>query len=310
MNRSQTAQRHRPLRFLLARLTDSITDRILAAGGNERNSSLRIYARYQAADSAGNIAAFLKKEYGVGGRGFTVDGAPFSLWFDETGIRIAGGKAARFAPSAVHFTWEQAEQRIRKLVERGAYLPADQVPWARGNEYKELSQNLWYMMQDTENGPKIKELMPVLSDLYAGPPYGFPDATKRILDTLQTPEGLKTITDEVRVFYSAYAADPELMRWKWYAPVRQLRTLEELAQPARVFATDPDFQSVKVSFITQDEVDAMISEYPGNTKYRLSVSSYFALHPDRKERQDSMKNRLDSAVRAILSEIFGVTARE
>lgn len=141
----------------------------------------------------------------------------------------------------MHFTWEQAEQRIRKLVERGTYLPADQVPWARGNEYKELSQNLWYMMQDTESGPKIKELMPVLSDLYAGPPYGFPDATKRILDTLQTPEGLKTITDEVRVFYSAYAADPELMRWKRYAPVRQLRTLEELAQPARVFATDPDF---------------------------------------------------------------------
>ena len=76
------------------------------------------------------------------------------------------------------------------------------------------------------------------------------------------------------------------MRWKRYAPVRQLRTLEELAQPARVFAADPDFQPVKVSFITQDEVDAMISEYPGNTKYRLSVSSYFALHPDRKERQD------------------------
>ena len=72
-----------------ARLTDSITDRILAAGGNEGNRSLRIYARYQAADSAGNIAAFLKKEYGVGGRGFTVDGAPFSLWFDETGICIA-----------------------------------------------------------------------------------------------------------------------------------------------------------------------------------------------------------------------------
>ena len=85
-------------------------------------------------------------------------------------------------------------------------------------------------MQDTESGPKIKELMPVLSDLYDGPPYGFPDATKRILDTLQTPEGLKTITDEVRVFYSAYAADPELMRWKRYAPVRQLWTLEELAQ--------------------------------------------------------------------------------
>ena len=42
----------------------------------------------------------------------------------------------------------------------------------------------------------------------------------------------------------------------------QLRTLEELAQPARVFAADPDFQPVKVSFITQDEVDAMISEYP------------------------------------------------
>ena len=54
-------------------------------------AALRIYARYQAADSAGNIAAFLKKEYGVGGRGFTVDGAPFSLWFDETGICIAAG---------------------------------------------------------------------------------------------------------------------------------------------------------------------------------------------------------------------------
>ena len=73
--------------------------------------------------------------------------------------------------------------------------------------------------------------------------------------------------------------------------MRQLRAMEELAQPARVFAADPDFQPVKVSFITQDEVDAMISEYPGNTKYRLSVSSYFALHPDRKERQDSMKDR-------------------
>ena len=82
--------------------------------------------------------------------------------------------------------------------------------------------------------------MPVLSDLYAGPPYGFPDATKRILDTLQTPEGLKTITDEVRVFYSAYAADPELMRWKWYAPVRSFgrwrnwRSLREYLRLTRI----------------------------------------------------------------------------
>ena len=89
-----------PSVFSVGMVPDYVVERILSAGTNEFAGALRIYARYQAADSAGNIAAFLKKEYGVGGRGFTVDGAPFSLWFDETGIRIAGGKAARFAPSA------------------------------------------------------------------------------------------------------------------------------------------------------------------------------------------------------------------
>ena len=274
-----------------ARLTDSVIDRILAAGGNEYNSSLRIYARYQATDSAGNIAAFLKKEYGIGGRGFMVDGAPFSLWFDETGIRIAAGKAARFEMSATHFTWEQAEQRIRKIVERGAYLTAEQIPWARGNAFKELSERLWYMVQDTEKNAETEVLLPKLFALYHEKPTLFPDATKRILDTLQTPEGLRTITDEVRTFYAAFAADPHLMRWVLYQPVRQLKTLEELAQPARQFPAGPAFQPVKVSFITQDEVDAMVSVYPGGTEYRLSTSSYFARHSDRKERQDFLKQR-------------------
>src|SRR5699024_9638732 len=80
---AQSKTEETPSVFSVGMVPDSVVERILSAGTNELPGALRIYARYQAQVPADEMAAYLPQEYRTGGRGFTVDGAPYAVWFDE-----------------------------------------------------------------------------------------------------------------------------------------------------------------------------------------------------------------------------------
>lgn len=82
--------------FSVGMVPEQAVERILSAGTNEPAGALRIYAQYQAGAPAGEMAVSLRKEFGTGGRGFTIDGTPYAVWFDENGFSINSGKSARY----------------------------------------------------------------------------------------------------------------------------------------------------------------------------------------------------------------------
>lgn len=292
----ENAEAPAPAFFSANAVPEHVVDMALSAGGVWPDSDLRIYARYQAGEAPHELAAFLRSEYKEYGRGFTLDGQPYSIWTDGGGMKIAAGKAARFERSAMTLTWEQVEQRTRALVERGAYLPAERVPLARERAFRDLAEHLWYMMQDTRDRADTTARMPVLSSLYwqSG---GFPASTRRILETLKSEEGYAALQQEVRSFASAYERDNSLMRYRLYEPPRLRAEMEMLARPVREFSVRAEHRQPRASFITQDEIDDMLAGHSAQHDYRLDMDSFFSAHPDRQERQ------------ARLREHFGISGR-
>ena len=63
---------------------------------------------------------FVRREYGTGGKGFTIDGTDYAVWFDELGMQIAQGDSAlETALDKAFLTWEDVAVWIRQLLWQG-----------------------------------------------------------------------------------------------------------------------------------------------------------------------------------------------
>ena len=93
---------------------------MLIAGGNEPDLRMMVALEYMKGKSTEQIAKRLPELY-QGSNGFKLDDAEVSVWFDEQCIHIARGKTARFAPSRQVVSWQEAAERIGKLLDSGEY---------------------------------------------------------------------------------------------------------------------------------------------------------------------------------------------
>ena len=93
-------QRQSEMELPVFRVPDDVVDRALTSGGNDAHCIERIVAFFQKGPSNEDAAAFLEKEYGVGGKGVTIAGEKYAMWFDESGIRICPGNSTYISPSA------------------------------------------------------------------------------------------------------------------------------------------------------------------------------------------------------------------
>ena len=76
-------------------VSDEVINRVLTAGSNSTHSRERIAAFFMQPNiSMADAAAFLRREYRIGGAGVRVHNIDHSLWFDSNGLRIARGHAA------------------------------------------------------------------------------------------------------------------------------------------------------------------------------------------------------------------------
>lgn len=286
---AQSKTEEAPSVFSVGMVPDSVADRILSGGTNELSGALRIYARYQAQVPADEMAVYLPQEYHTGGRGFTVNGAPYAVWFDENGLAINSGKSARYNTESLRLSWTEVEKRIRSLVEQGKYLAPDRAAQVPDNEHKELAAQLWYLRQDLSDEAREAGFLPFINDFYMGK-GGFPDNTQKISEAIKNPEMLENIISEVKGFCMAYEVDRELLRFHFHRPNRLLQRLEQLAVPDKVFPLSEGFTEQKPDFITEDEINSEVSRGGSYSDSRLDTYVFFHNHSDRKERQDYLKD--------------------
>ncbi len=272
-------------RILVTEVEREVIGRALTSGGNEKGSTQRIIAFYQKSPSMKDAATFLQKEYGTGGKGFTIAGEKYALWFDKEGIKIAPGRTANI-PGATLVSWEEAAEQVSELLEDGIYAAQEILDTARANEYQELASRLWYLRQNLSDEAVERGFLPHVSKLYGG----FPDSTEEIAGLLEKSAGRDVFIFELAEFARAYEEDRELMRFHFHNPEIILNRLLNLDIEPKQFHALEGFEPAKGSFITEDEIDRMFLRGSGISEGKMRIYSYFMQGHDAKERADFLKD--------------------
>ena len=263
-------------------MTDAVIGRALTCGGNEKNSILRIAAFYQKDPDVEQAAAFLAEEYKTGGKGLSIGGRDYAMWFDRDGIRIAQGHTANI-PDSTLVSWEKAAEMVSGLLEEGRYAAQETLDSARQNEYRELAEKLWYLRQDLSDEGKEMDALPFLSELY-DTYHGFPDCTEKLAECLADPETRKRLMYEVDGFAREYDGNRNLLRFHFHEPFGLAARISLLSPEPKEFTALEGFEPARASFITEDEIDRMLTRGSGISEGKMRIYSYFVQGHDAKER--------------------------
>ena len=211
----------------------AVVDEVLRSGGNRDRSQLRLIYNFMTDPTPEEAAEFVKREYGVGGKGFTIDGRDYAVWWDELGMQIAAGHTVKDKISEKAFlSWPDVSARIGQLLAQGEYAPQVVLDAARGNALKEHAEVLIYMERDLADGV-VERFFDDLS-VFQG---GFPEVTERLAQQLDSPEYVADLNQRLERLASAYAVDTSLIRFRHYAPDRVLQQFQKFAREAVPYQT-------------------------------------------------------------------------
>ena len=277
-----------------ARYADEITipaevvDEILRTGSNRNKSQLRLIYNFMTEQTPEEYAAFVKKEYGEGGKGFEIGGTKYAVWFDELGMQIAVGDTVRNDPKNKAFlSWEDVSCRIHQLLQQGEYAPKSVLDATRGNALYEHAEALSYMERDMAEG--IAEMVFADTSIFSG---GYPELTERLAKLLDQPEFLADLNERLLGLAEAYAEDKSVMRMQFYRPDKVSEQFQKFALPYQSYQAREGFQwNEQKIFITEDEIDAYLAGGGPYSDGRLATYSFFLNHEEKAERTAFLKDR-------------------
>lgn len=271
--RKAAAALEQPAAFLIS---DEVVDDILRTGSGQKNTLFHITARLIEGLDNEEMQSFLKDEYGTGGKGFTIDGQKISIWYDNDGIRIRRGDSARRNFDRI-VTWEEAADRIRDMYEEGNYVDNLISNNAIEQEQKEMTDLLALHFRDTNRNTEEYR--------------SYTDWQDTIRNAWTDPEGKKEIYQQFEWLQADMNENPSnYHRWEiQHNPVyfQRFRDLQ------RDFSwVDQQFKVERpgLSFITQDEVDAVLRRGGITAGGRNRIYEYFMEHHDMKDAAEFLKN--------------------
>ncbi|MBQ9720771.1 MAG: hypothetical protein IJV64_08765, partial [Oscillospiraceae bacterium] len=270
------------------RIPNAVIGRALTAGGNGKHSIERIVAHFQKDFPLADSAEFLRGEFGTGGKGVTIAGQKYSLWYDNDGIRIAAGNRA-LTPNSTSISWTDAALMISDLLHKDMYATQDKIDGARGNEFTELSEKLWYLHQDFSDEARAQNFLPSVAECWG---HGFPEDTLQIAELIRKPESRAAIVSELQQFSDAFALDRNLLRFRpMTRPSDLTAMISAMDRPVTEFHAIEGFEPVRASFITEDEIDALLQRSASHIyDSKLRIFSYILQGHDAKECADFIRH--------------------
>lgn len=267
-------------------LSQQVMDEALCIGANDQNSRLIICAHFKKDKPLEDNIRFLTEHYGENGAGFYLDNRKYSIWYNAEGIHVAEGETAQ-RTAATLITWEQAAKRIRELLNLGRYMPQSELDRVDDYEVHQLADRLLLMFRDIED--EEKQFFPSLHIIYDRP-SGFPEAMEKTAELLRQEDGLQTILSEYESFADAYEDNPDILRYRFYRPLKLREQLADLQREPLHFTAAEGYDPQRRFFISGDEIDNLLRGGKRSTDYRLAVYSFYRNHSDRKEREDFLKH--------------------
>ena len=270
-------------------LSDNQIDEILRTGGGMEDSRKRIYAKYQEHKSPAEMAEFLKTEYRTTGKGFTFDDSPVSVWFDEGGMKAGFGTSAR-ENMVLEMGWAEVESHIRGMVEGGIYMNRAEAFLVDQTERARVANHIYFFFRDgLDEMPESLQI--------AGSNY--PDSEAHLMDMLSTSEGRNVIAGELEKAKAALDSGEVELRWRYIKSPEYL--LDEVADldTEKIEFPAPDSVDIKQeSFITQDEIDSILTGGSGVSGGKLRIYEYFQQGHDSKDNIAFLKNEYGTGGRS------------
>ena len=270
-------------------VSDEVINRVLTAGSNSTHSRERIAAFFMQPNiSMADAAAFLRREYRIGGAGVRVHNIDHSLWFDSNGLRIARGHDTR-TPRAAVLTYEDAANRISTLLKNGQYASAAELTDAKPNEYRELASEIWHTYHDMSEEAREQGFFAQTKEFANDV---FPPAVEKLTAALSDPAQRTVLTGEMADYARAVQQNSDLCRFHFNVQRSEdaAERLQRTEHMTALYAAADGFEPVRAAFITQDEIDEMLRSGSGIERGKKRISEFYAENHTQKERIEFLKN--------------------
>ena len=271
--RKAAAALTQPAAFLIS---DDIVNDILRTGSGGNNTLFHITAKLIEGLDHEEMRKFLISEYGTGGKGFTIRGQKISIWYDSDGIRIRRGDSARRNFDRM-VTWEEAADRIRDMYEEGNYVSNSISNNAIEKEREGTSIQLALHLRDTNRNPDER--------------LSYQEWQETILDCLLEPEAIQEIYERFEYLQKDMDENPgEYHQWEIQNNPKFFSRFRDLQRDMSWRDQKQQVERPELSFITQDEIDAVLRKGGITAGGRNRIYEYFMEHHDTKEAADFLKN--------------------
>ena len=271
--RKAAAALTQPAAFLIS---DDIVNDILRTGSGGNNTLFHITAKLIEGLDHEEMRKFLISEYGTGGKGFTIRGQKISIWYDSDGIRIRRGDSARRNFDRM-VTWEEAADRIRDMYEEGNYVSNSISNNAIEKEREGTSIQLALHFRDTNRNPDER--------------LSYQEWQEIILDCLLEPEAIQEIYERFEYLQKDMDENPgEYHQWEIQNNPKFFSRFRDLQRDMFWRDQKQQVERPELSFITQDEIDAVLRKGGITAGGRNRIYEYFMEHHDTKEAADFLKN--------------------
>ena len=271
--RKAAAALEQPAAFLIS---DEVVNDILRTGSGQKNTLFHITARLIEGLDNEEMRSFLKDEYGTGGKGFTIDGQKISIWYDNDGIRIRRGDSARRNFDRM-VTWEEAANRIRDMYEDGNYVDNLISNNAIEQEQEEMTNLLALHFRDTCRNWEKKQSYSDWQDVVSGAWTDQEEADAIVYRF----EWLQKYMDENPGDY---------YRWEIQHNPEYFQRFQDLQRERSWVDQKFTVERPALSFITQDEIDAVLRRGGITAGGRNRIYEYFMEHHDMKDAAEFLKN--------------------
>lgn len=255
---------------------------------------MMVALEYMKGKSTEEIAKRLPALY-RGSNGFKLDSHEVSAWFDEQCIHLARGKTARFAPSRQIVSWQEAAERIGKLLENGEYATNVELVEAPGYERTKVAESLWYLYHDLSDNAREQGFFPSLQEVRS---VGFPAETAELAEKLNDSQFRAGLKAEYQNFLQAHNEDSSLLRFHYHKLERLAQRLDELDLPLREYQSSMTMPPLVRQFITDDEINESLSGGSGFSGGKARIYEYWQKGHSAKEKADFLKNEYGTGGRS------------
>ena len=271
-------------------MPQEVIDKVLYTGESE-TVPYAVAARYSRDILAEERIAFLKTVFQAeSGFGMIHEKQQYTVWFTENGLEASQGKRLHSGFLRTSLSWEEIDKRIETLLEEGSYLSQTELEKAKAFEFLDISQRLLYVCNDIDHdNEENRKYLPIINGIQriSG---GYPVWEQELPKLLAEKSSAQAIYDEFKAFSLAYAQNRDILRFHYHHVGELERDLELLTLPKREFTAQQDFQRQCQKFISENEVEKVLSGGSSISGGKFRIYSYFSYPHSLQEKANFLKN--------------------